>query len=117
MKYNDRASRNFHMRSSDKGDEYQSDRRILRRIMRRKAKVAMSNTNHPLCKYMTISDKVNIYDEFKYGTNGNWSTLHQTHDFGGTFYEFIEYLKEIGDDRIIKLIQKSRNVEIDKLLK
>ena len=123
MKYNDRASRKFQQRSSDKEDDRcdffnnKTTRKEKRERQRQFEYEIRTQMNHPLCNVMTNKQKVDLYEEYKWGTNGRWTSYSINHpDFSGNFVKFIDYLEENSDERISDLRIKLRNQTIHRLV-
>lgn len=123
MKYNDKASKQFHQRSIDSNNNFanfygEQTERKERRINQMRYEADMKNTiKHPLCEVMSNSEKHDLYEHFKYHTNGSWGTYRSNYTtFCGSFTEFIDLLEKEGDERIVRLRIKLRNHNIHALI-
>jgi hypothetical protein len=65
---------------------------------------------------MNTKQRIEIYTEFMNGTNGNWSNNSKIYDFYGKFNDFLDFLLESGDKRILRYKVKLRDHNIDTLL-
>ena len=117
MKYNDKASRGFHIRSYNRDDFNTTDRQERRREQRLLQDRVKSVSNHYLCYVMTKKDLFEIYNEFRYGTGGLWHSEYRSYpDFKGDYIEFIEYLIKRGDERLSNITTRYRDRNINSIL-
>ena len=121
MKYNDKSSTQFQQRSFDRDpyDDYlRGNRKEQRKKQRQFEYEIRTQLKHPLCAVMTNKQKVDLYQEYKWGTGNRFNNMYQNHvNFdGGSFTDFIEYLKVEGDERMTKLVIKLRDRNIHKII-